>query len=296
MTPEPLRIGYLGPSGTFSHEALTDALTTLGSAAPQIEQTGHATISETVLAVESGADATALVPIENSIEGSVTETLDTLMHEAPSVRIAGETVHGVEHCLIAASSDFGIAEIELIESHPQPLAQCARWLRERAPNARLRQKASTAVAVEEAVREGGSRAAIGSRIAASEYGGTVLARSIADESGNETRFIWLARDDRRDEIAGLLGLGAANKTSVVFAGFNDTSAGALISILHEFADRGINMTKIESRPQRSSLGHYLFFADLEGAIDTPLVAEALDAVGRKVETLRVLGSFAAARH
>jgi prephenate dehydratase len=130
--------------------------------------------------------------------------------------------------------------------------------------------------------------ALGSRLSARLYGCRVLATDVEDHPDNETRFVWLTpADDPVDP-------GSRAKTSIVFWGFNDDSPGALVSVLREFSDRGINLTKIESRPRRVRLGHYMFFADLEGAANAPHVAEALTALRDRVETIRVLGSYPAA--
>jgi prephenate dehydratase len=130
-------------------------------------------------------------------------------------------------------------------------------------------------------------AAIGSKLAAELYGGVVLAEGIEDESGNETRFVWLAREGHEP-------LGEPNKTSIVFWGFNDVSPGALVDVLTELSSRGINLTKIESRPRRvGGLGHYMFFADLDGAVGDPNVGDALAALGSRVRAMKVLGSYPA---
>jgi prephenate dehydratase len=130
-------------------------------------------------------------------------------------------------------------------------------------------------------------AAIGTALAAELYGGSVLASAIEDRPDNLTRFVWLAP-------AGTAAHGTPDKTSVVFWGFNDESPGALVGVLRELADRGVNLTKIESRPRRVQLGHYMFFADLEGAETDPVVRDALGGLGKRVDTLRVLGSYPAA--
>jgi prephenate dehydratase len=147
---------------------------------------------------------------------------------------------------------------------------------------------STADAVREVASAGERWAALGSLRAAELYGGTVAAEDVGDRPDNATRFVRLARA----EVAA--GLPGPAKTSVVFWGFNDESPGALVAILGEFADRGINMTKIESRPRRVRLGHYMFFADLEGAVADPEVTDAMNGVRERVQTLRILGSYPAA--
>jgi prephenate dehydratase len=194
----------------------------------------------------------------------------------------------IRHCLVA-STRLALDEIECVISHPQALAQCARFLRERVPGAEIARAASTADGVRQVAEAPGPRAALGSRVAAEVYGCTVLAEGVEDDADNLTRFVLLAREEDADlpEGAGAL------KTSIVFWGFNDVSPGALVDILSELSSREINLTKIESRPRRLGLGHYMFFADLEGGPREPHVAEALSALGARVETLRVLGSYPA---
>jgi prephenate dehydratase len=272
-----VRVGFLGPSGTFAEEALR------ASAPPGIEEVPFATVWETVMAVQDGAVDQAVVPIENSLEGSVTTTLDALAGDASDVRIVAEVVRPISHCLIARE---GVApeDVARVLSHPQALAQCARFLQERMPGVRTEVAASTAEAVRSAVGSPDPLAAIGTRLAAELYGGTVLAEGVEDRPDNLTRFVWLARAGTRPRRP-------PDKTSVVFWGFNDESPGALVGVLNEFAKRGVNLTKIESRPRRAQLGHYMFFADLDGAEDDPPVRESLGGLAGRVEILKVLGSY-----
>lgn len=285
----PQSIAYLGPPGTYSEEALLAALGDTDRGA--LEFRPMETNRDVVLAVENDETEAAIVAIENSVEGAVTETLDALVHDAPDTLIVGELVFPVHHCLIAVA-DTELAAITTIASHPQALAQCARFINERLPNAKRAHASSTAEAVREAAAAGGGVAAIGSRIAADSYGAAVLRSAIEDVEGNKTRFVWIAKQPLAD---GWLGTApdAAYKTSLVFAGFNDTSPGALVGILSEFAYRSVNLTKIESRPERTQLGHYLFFADLEGSVEERPIADAIAAIRTKVRTLRVLGSYPA---
>lgn len=285
---KPDNVAYLGPPGTFSEEALRNAL---GEELAHVRLIPMETNREVVLAVETGQTDAAFVPIENSVEGAVTETLDALVHEAPRTLIAGELVWPVRHCLIAADA-IELSDVTSVSSHPQALAQCANFLRDNLPGVARLNSASTAEAVREAVLQGGGAAAIGARIAADSYGGRVIAEDVEDVAGNRTRWVWLSRGPLQVDWLGASGDGP-RKTSVVFAGFNDTSPGALVGILSELAYRSVNMSKIESRPERTQLGHYLFFADLDGSIDDPPVAEALRAIDQKVRVLRVLGSFPA---
>jgi prephenate dehydratase len=280
------RVGYFGPAGTFTHEALLDSATPdeARDAVP------YATIYEAIMAVDDGAVDRALVPIENSLEGAVNVTLDTLALEVEDVAIVGEVVHPIEHCLIARD-ELALETIEVVLSHPQATAQCARFIRERLGGAEVRPGGSTAEAVRTVAEHGGRWAALGNRRAAELYGCRVLMAGVEDVAGNETRFVWLAREGE-----GSPGSAAAvgQKTAVVFWGAGAESPGWLVRCLSELAVREVNLTRIESRPRKRGLGHYMFFLDLEGGVDAPHVAEALDAVRGHVDTLRVLGSFPAA--
>lgn len=289
MTEVPRRIGHLGPPGTHGEEALRAAL---GDAAASANLVALESNGDVVRAVESGAIDCGLVPIENSIEGAVTETLDALVHDAPSVRIAGELIWPAHHCLVAAEP-IELEAITVVTSHPQALSQCANFITERLPKAQRLAEVSTAGAIRNAIDRSDGYAGIGSEIAAEIYGGVVLEREIEDVAGNKTRFVWLAKGEGNPLLPPTSNAAAAKKTSLVFAGFNDTSPGGLVSILSEFAKRDVNMSKIESRPERTSLGHYLFFVDLDGAVGETAIGEAIAAVEQKVRSLRVLGSFSA---
>ena len=177
-------------------------------------------------------------------------------------------------------------------SPPQAPAQCAHFLRERPPRAERGAAVSTAEAGRTVAGAAERWAAIGSRLAAELYGAVVLADAIEDRDDNLTRFVWLAH---RDAVAEPAAADGPLKTSVVFWGFNDTSPGALVDVLREFADREVNLTKIESRPRRARLGRYMFFVDLDGGAGEPAVSEALAALRRRVREVRLLGSYAAGR-
>jgi prephenate dehydratase len=277
-----MRIGYLGPEGTFTHEAL---MAGVGDATADLVPLP--TVHHTIMAVHDRAVDRALVPIENSLEGSVNATLDTLAVEARDVAIVGETVHPIRHCLIARRR-LALEDITTVISHPQATAQCARFLRARLPDARVTVAASTAEAVRAVAEADGASAALGNRLSAAIYGCEVLEDGVEDAAANETRFVWLGP-------AGTPVRGDGPwKTSIVFWGPGDDTPGWLVGCLSELADRGVNLTMIESRPRRLALGHYMFFADLQGHASQPPVAEALDAVSGHTETLRVLGTYPAA--
>jgi prephenate dehydratase len=272
-------VAYLGPAGTYSEEALRASAPTGAEAVP------YTTIYGAVMAVETGEVDRAVVPIENALEGGVGVTLDTLALEAGGVRIVAEVVHPIHHCVVAAR-ELALDEVVRVVSHPQAAAQCARFLRERVPGAEHVVAPSTADAVL-SVRDGPEAAvALASRHAAELYGCRVLEADVEDHPGNATRFVWLA--------AAGVEVGGATKTSIVFWGGGDQSPGWLVDALRELSDRGVNLTRIESRPRRTALGHYMFFADLDGAAARPPVSEALDALRGRVEELRVLGSYAIA--
>jgi prephenate dehydratase len=281
-----VRVAFLGPEGTFSEEAL---LTTLDrSQRAALEPLALPTIYDCVTAVEDGRADRALVPIESSVEGSVNATLDALVFETDGVRIVGETVHPIRHCLIARTP-LPLRQVTRIVSHPQASGQCARYLRERLADAEVVSAASTADAVRIVAESSEPWAALGTRLAADLYGCVVLEAGVEDMAENHTRFVWLAR---RESASGDAHAPpeAPLKTSVVFWGLPD-SPGALVGVLQEFAGRGVNLSKIESRPRKEGLGRYVFFADLEGGEAEPRIVAALAAVRNSVETLRVLGCY-----
>jgi prephenate dehydratase len=274
-----IRVGFLGPAGTYSEEALRV------SAPEPVEEIPYPTIYDTVMAVHGGEVDRAVVPIENALEGAVSITLDTLALDATDVRIVAEVVHPIHHCVVAAE-EIDLAEVKRVISHPQATAQCRRFLRERLADAELVVAPSTADAVMSVRASSEPEVALGSRLAAELYGCRVLVADVEDHPDNETRFVWLASAAEAGE--------AGSKTSLVFWGGGDQSPGWLVHALQELADRGVNLTRIESRPRRTSLGHYMFFIDLEGGAGEPAVADALAALGGQVEVLRVLGSYTSA--
>ncbi|MBA2630959.1 MAG: prephenate dehydratase [Thermoleophilaceae bacterium] len=276
-----MRVAFLGPAGTYSEEALR------ASAPHGIEELACASVYETVMAVQEGSADRAVVPIENALEGGVAATLDALAGEADRVRIAGEVVHPIHHCLVSAGH-LDLPDVTRVVSHPQASAQCARFLRERLPWAERVTAPSTADAVLSVRNGADGSAALGSRLAAELYGCRVLAENVEDRPDNVTRFVWLAPAGEVAEPD------TDGKTSLVFWGAGDESPGWLVDVLRQFADRGVNLTRIESRPRRVRLGHYMFFVDAEGAAGRPPVSEALDALRERVAEIRVLGSYPAA--
>jgi prephenate dehydratase len=297
LTAERPRVGYLGPAGTFSEEAL------LASASPDaVEPVALASIYDTVMALRGGEVSWALVPIENSLEGSISVTLDLLADEG-DMEIVGEAPLRVRHSLIAAQA-LALEEIETVTTHPHVPGQCARFLRGELAHARILPASSTAEAVRAVVAAGErGQAALGTLLAARIYGGTVIREGVEDRDDNETRFVWLARaatGGERTAIAPPLRAdersksGGEWKTSLVFWGAGAARPGWLVCCLDEFARRDINLTKIESRPRRQRLGSYMFFADIAGRVADPAVAAAVAGVSEMCETVRVLGCYRAA--
>jgi prephenate dehydratase len=275
-----MRIAYLGPAGTFTEDALREA----AEPGVEFERLRTPTIHEAILAVERGEADRALVPFENSIEGSVRSTLDALAFDAEAVTIVGEHDFAVRAMLLGRGPRQ-LEQITAVLSHPQPLAQCARFLRESLPNAERRSVSSTAEAVRLISESDQPWAAIGAHSAAELYGCTILREGIEDEANNVTRFVWIAPAGTEPEG------GEAWKTSLVFSELGEDHPGALVNALREFSSREVNLSRIESRPLRLGLGRYMFFCDLEGAVTEGPVSEAIDALRTKADSVRVLGSY-----
>jgi prephenate dehydratase len=291
------RVGYLGPEGTFTEEALL-ASAEPGAATPVALRT----IYETILALRRGELQWAVVPIENSLDGSVSVTLDLLAADAGGIEIVGEVLLSVRHSLIACCREVELAEIETVLTHPQVPGQCERFLRGELSHAKVLAASSTAEAVRTVVDAGiRTQAALGTVLACEIYGGNVLREGVQDRDDNETRFVWLAQ---AEEAAGVevqahkdppLHPGAVHeewKTSLVFWGPGADSPGWLVRCLDEFGRRGINLTKIESRPKRERMGSYMFFVDMQSPLrDDARVAEAVAGLRGICEEVRVLGTY-----
>lgn len=274
-----MRIAYLGPAGTFTEDALCEALPEGGYVALRTP-----TIHDAILAVERGEAERALVPIENSVEGSIRPTLDTIAFEANAVTIVGEHDYRVRVHLIARAG-VRVEDVEAVLSHPQPLAQCARFLRETFPQVERRSVSSTAAAVRMVSESSRPWAALGARAAAALYGCELLLEGVEDSDDNVTRFVWITPAGTEPAGEGMW------KTSLVFSELGADHPGALVEALSEFSSRGINLTRIESRPLRQGLGRYMFFCDLEGRDTDPTVSEAIAQLRTKAESVRILGSY-----
>ena len=274
-----MRIAYLGPRGTFSEDALWAAV-----GDQQIDAVPAASVPEAIISVREGGVARALVPFENSIEGAVTATLDTLAFDADGVTLVGEYDLPIRHCLITRDH-LPLDRIEVVLSHPQASAQCARFVREQLPRAEVRAAPSTAEAVRTVAESDQAWAALGAESAARLYGAAVLRHGVEDVPDNITRFVWVAPEGTSASGAGPW------RTSVVFSELGEDHPGALVDALQVLSDRAINLTRIESRPLRRGLGRYQFFIDIEGAATDEPLGEAVEALRSKAESVRVLGSW-----
>jgi prephenate dehydratase len=285
------RVGYLGPAGTFSEEALLSSAQT-----GVVEPFALTSIYDTVMALRRGEVSWAIVPIENSLEGSINVTLDLLAGDASDVKIVGEALLRVSHSLIAGEA-VEVEEIETLITHPQVPGQCTRFLREQLGRALVLPASSTAEAVRMVSAAGvRTQAALGTVLAAELYGGTVIREGVEDRNDNETRFVWLASADRAQIDLPPLRAGERGewKTSLVFWGEGAEHSGWLVRCLDEFARRDINLTKIESRPRREGLGSYMFFADVCGRAEEEPVAAATIGLLAMCQDVLVLGSYRSA--
>lgn len=267
------KIAYLGPPGTFSEEAALKYN-------EKAQLLPFSSIPAVAAAVDTGIAEEGVVAIENSLEGSVTDILDLLIHES-KLLIRQELVLPVEHHLLVKPGTEAL-EIKVIFSHPQALAQCRRFLERCFSQAEMMAALSTAAAVEQMMSSSTSAAAIGTHRAAQLYGAQILARSIQDYSPNVTRFVVLARNDHPQT--------GRDKTSLCFS-FGEDRPGLLYGVLREFAECSINLVKVESRPSKESLGKYIFLVDLEGHRQDPSTRQVLEKVQAKTSLFKVFGSY-----
>jgi prephenate dehydratase len=274
-----MRVAYLGPAGTFTEEAMRAAAGNAG-----VEPMPRPTEYEAIRAVSAGEAERAFVPFENSIEGAVRATLDTLAFDATTVTIAGEYDHPISQALIARR-ELALGEIEAVLSHSQASAQCARFIRESLPRAETRAVASTADAVRLVSESEEPWAALGAASAAELYGAVVLREGVQDERDNVTRFVWIAPEGTEPHGDGPW------RTTLIFSELGEDHPGALVEALTEFSSRNVNLTRIESRPRRMELGRYMFFLDIEGSAGEQAVAEAIEGLRAKAESVRVLGTY-----
>lgn len=276
-----MKVGFLGPAGTFAEEALIELAGTAGD----LDVVPLPSVVDCFESVRRGDVPEVLVPIENSMEGSVTQTLDQLAFGASPLMIRAQIEHPVRHHLVTGGAGDPAA-LERVLSHPHALAQCQRFLRANLPAAETVAAHSTADAVRTVSGSGQPWAAIGTRRAADLYGGRVIAEDIADGDDNTTRFVLVG-----PEPAPATGPGVF-RTSIVCALERDRP-GALLAILQEFAMRAVNLTRLESRPARTGLGRYVFFIDIEGSRERDMAVDAaITAIEQQgVAAVTSLGSY-----
>jgi len=269
--------GYFGPAGTFTHQALM----TLPARAD--EPVPYATVGQALQAVRRGEVAGAIVPIENSVEGGVTATLDNLTYGDPLV-ITREVVISVDFTLFVRPGTR-LSDIRSVLTHPQAAAQCRGWLAEHLPSAVVTESGSTAGAAVE-VADPASRfdAAICAPIAGEMNHLTAAATHIADNRDAVTRFVLVSRPGPVEMPTG------ADKTTLVLF-LREDHPGALLEILEQFASRGVNLCRIESRPTKTTLGDYCFSVDAEGHVSDARLAEALMGLHRICADVVFLGSY-----
>lgn len=275
------RIAYLGPEGTFSEAALlgmvADGMVPGGGEThPQPTESTPAALA----AVRTGAADFACVPIENSIEGSVLPTLDSLATGTP-LQIYAELTLDVAFSIVVRPG-VQAAQVQTVAAFPVAAAQVRRWLADHLPGAQVLLASSNAAAARD-VADGGADAGVSTALAAQRYGLDTLAAGVVDEATARTRFVLVGPPGPPPPRTG------ADRTSVVLR--IDNSPGALVSAMSEFGIRDIDLTRIESRPTRTELGTYLFFLDCVGHIDDSAVAEALKALHRRCADVRFLGSW-----
>ncbi len=272
------RIGFLGPKGTFSHEALL-----IYAKEMAYEACNYSSIQELLQAVQNNAIDEALAPIENSIEGAVNATLDILAADV-DLLIKSELVIPVRENLLIKKG-ASVDSIRHILSHPQPLGQCRNFINSRFPGAEIRATYSTAGAAEEVAGGSGDSAAIGSSAAAEAYGLDIAERDIQDCENNHTRFVAVGHTDGHRT--------GNDRTSIVFT--TEDKPGCLYRVLDIFNLWDINMSKIESRPAKNQLGRYIFFVDIGGHREDDDIRDALTMIKRKASFFKFLGSYPAAK-
>ncbi|MDY0049225.1 MAG: prephenate dehydratase [Halothiobacillaceae bacterium] len=271
---QPLSIAFLGPEGSFTHMAVTRAFGHAARGLPAVDMAG------VLREVEAGNADFGVLPIENSTEGSVGQTLDALVDS--DLTLCGEVELRVHQQLMSHAGE--LSAVRKVLSHAQSLAQCRHWLDRHLPGVERLAVSSNSEAAR-LVAEDATLAAIGPALAAQRYGLPILVPNIEDSPHNATRFVVVGRE--------AVAPSGEDKTSLVLSTHN--LPGALYALLQPLAERGIGMTRIESRPARARAWEYLFFVDLEGHRDDPALAEALSVMSARASMLRVLGSYPRAR-
>lgn len=268
--------GFLGPPGTFTQEALLQVVDP-----EQAELVYYPTVEEVIEAVEQGDVERGMVPIENSVEGTVNASIDALGFDTEGLLIEREVILPVRLHLLGRPGTT-LEDVKEVYSMPHATAQCRRWLRVNLSSAKIIAANSTAEAAGRVAYEKAATAAIGPNLAAQLFALEVIARDVTDHPEAETRFVVVGREAAESS--------GRDKTSLVVFIAED-KPGALLEILQVFAERKINLTKLESRPTKRVLGEYCFFIDLEGHVENEVVADSLKTLESKVARLKSLGSY-----
>jgi P-protein len=270
---------FLGPQGSYCETAKNQFLSLLP--AKDVEQKPFSTVKSIIEYVKDNEYAAAVIPVENSIEGIVRETMDNMLNlNDPSIQISAETVIPVNHCLVSKAGS--IRGIKKIISHPQALAQCRNFIEKHfGSNIEQIEKASTSKAAQELTELDDSYAAIANKRTAEIFKLNVLAKNINDEKDNKTRFILLSRCTTTPTDS--------DKTSIAFATKNQS--GALVKVLNVFDSLNINLLYIDSRPSKKNLGEYVFFVDFEGHIKDEPSQKVLDLIKLNTNYINILGSY-----
>lgn len=270
------KIAFLGPEGTFTEEALTKYIKDL----KEYEKMPISTIQDVIKSVDRGEAWQGIVPIENSIEGSVNITQDILTFESDA-KIIGEITIPIKHHLIGKKGTK-IKNIKKILSHPHATAQCRIFLASKCSDCEIIAANSTAEAVKKLLSSESDTAAIGTKIAAGIYDLEILFSDIEDNKENKTRFVI---------IGTVIPPKTGNDKTSIVCFLKKDKPGSLFNILKEFAERNINLTRLESRPAKKDLGDYVFMIDMEGHIHDKIIYEAIESLRNKVYLVKTLGSY-----
>ncbi|MCK5567972.1 MAG: prephenate dehydratase [Actinomycetia bacterium] len=274
-----VKIAYLGPQGTFTEEALNKYISSTKSD-DEIEKIPCVTMQEVIKSVDRGEAAEGIVPIENSLEGSVNITLDFLTFESEA-KIIREITIPIRHSLIGKEK-IPASKIKKIISHPHATAQCKNYISTHLKDAEIIAANSTAEAIKMLQEADNGIAAIGTETAAKLYGLEIIEKDIEDNKDNKTRFIFLGNSIQPKT--------GKDRTSIVCFLEKD-KPGSLFNILKEFAERNINLTRLESRPAKKDLGDYVFLIDLDGHLHDREIFEALEVLRKTVYLVKILGSY-----
>jgi len=276
-----VKIGYLGPEGSFSQLATEIWINKLNLKRDEVDFITSTTIPFLIESIEKGIVDYSILPLENSIEGNVNITIDALIQS--STRIVGEIIVKINHCLAVKSETVAVKEkLQVIYSHPQALSQCYHYLTKHFPKANFIAVESTSKAAQTVAQSKETAGAVCSKQAAINNNLFIIAENIQDHADNKTRFIAVGK---KNPISG-----EKNKTTLIIA-LPENKPGGLYKVLKEFADERINLTKIESRPTKKELGEYLFFIECVGHVEDMKLAKVLEKLSSQAALLKVLGSY-----